>query len=95
MLDWYHTKKDQISVPWTRDQQKSGTETFDVLSPATTGCTVFTIQAIAGVGVAGCAQAGLDSNLPTEQPLSSDDVVPFGIPESTFPIPSSGVVTRA
>ena len=34
MLDWYHTKKDLISVPWTRDQQRSGTETFDDLSPA-------------------------------------------------------------
>ncbi len=95
ILDYYHARKDQIGVPWTRDQQRSGTETFDVQSPATTGCTTFNKQAVAGIGVAGCAIAGLDVNLPALEALSSDDTAPLGIPDSTFPIPSEGVVTRA
>ena len=95
ILDYYHARKDQIGVPWTRDQQKSGNETFDVQSPATTGCTVYTVQSIAGVGVAGCAIAGLDSNLPAVEPSPTDEAEPLGIPDSTFPIPSAGVVTRA
>jgi len=80
------TPREQIATPWTRSQQNLEDSDFGPSPPTpdTPGCNIYTVQSIAGIAVAGCWIAGLDSNLPRVELLGSSDIDPIGIPEGTF-----------
>ena len=53
--DFLRVQREQISVPWTRPTPEVDTFLFY--------CTLETSQGLAGIGQAGCAQAGVVSNV--------------------------------